>query len=75
MEIDGVYRLGYMRIELTVGPIEAKEGAAFIKMSSTNTTIRWRRLFWRLAAMFCATLDIQIPEFRMVRLGDLPKTI
>jgi len=74
MKIDGIYRMGYMRIELTVGPLEVADGAAFVTMSSENKVIHWRRLLWRLAAMFCATLDIQLPEFRIVRLGDLPGT-
>ena len=68
MKVDGIYRMGFVEITMNAGGVKVRDGKAFAPLSVTTKIIRWRFLIWRLADMFCVTLDIQLPEPKMIDL-------
>lgn len=72
MKAGGTYRLGCVRISCKVGSLMVKDGRAFVEVAATIKIIGWRCLLWRLAEMFCSTLDIRMPKPQMIELNKTP---
>lgn len=68
MKLDAVYRLGFYELHIKASGIKVKDDKAFAKLSIDKKVIPWRFLIWRLAAMLCVMLDIQLPKLKMVNL-------
>lgn len=70
MKVEGIFRYGFVEISYQAGAPKVKDGKAFVEFACSKKIIKWRRLIWNLADMFCSVLDISLSDPRMKQIKE-----